>query len=708
VNRLVGDEHGSVLVVVAAALPVLFLLLALVFDAGNWFTHSRQLHNRADAAAQAAGVEFGRQWARCTLGTTGLGNQRDQADDAIVAAAKGYAGGEYNAEVADVKPEDIVVNDGNENLCDPLVPAVEVDVTETDIGSLFASFGLPLGQTSAAARMELLRTASETGFAPLAIEDQRIVKAQARFSNGCDPSDSLGAAPVNLAPLASQTMPGMTLWGGPVNLTLPNAGPAGFASTCPSSNFDYEPVTVEVRLTSREEVDLDALTCAQLQAVPFADCFRDVTQVRAFACQPNIAVCAGRDDDGAGETGDRPLVFDVAFSGPTCSPDPYYARLGPGQSDCTFGASIEMDWSDRPVDNTIAPEENFDAKLVVDGEVSELETAGPELRTLTTATPLTLGSVGPSNVEIQWRWKSTVGNFNGVNCVTNPDDCDQSGTIVVQRTNLADNPTADTSPSDIVQLARFSTNASPDPTSQIDSVPATGGGVNVHFVVGLRSELKSGQFALLRNRFRDDRVLLCDPAFTASDTETMIAEGCAPPFAANPLTSGFWWSGGSCPMPTWFAAPYTNTPWRCLRTLPHGANAAAVANGLATRTGNEATCTNPDHYLDYYGTKSSPIDSTDPRFVSAYVIPFGGLKGSPDGTVPILDIATFYVTDWGAPGGAPDDPCEPDVPLDDETTIPGRVAGYFVSTVGPNTGPVEPDQPCDPTILRPCRAVLVR
>src|SRR5262249_58953393 len=54
VDRLKG-ERGGVLVLSAIMIPVFLLFTALVVDAGDWFTHKRQLQNRADAAAFAAG-----------------------------------------------------------------------------------------------------------------------------------------------------------------------------------------------------------------------------------------------------------------------------------------------------------------------------------------------------------------------------------------------------------------------------------------------------------------------------------------------------------------------------------------------------------------------------------------------------------------------------------------------------------------------------
>jgi hypothetical protein len=696
--KILREERASVLVTVALVMPVLLLFLALIIDAGNWFTHERQLRNRAVAAAQAAGLEYGRQWARCTGGTASV-LQKTAAQLAIVNAAKSYAGVDFNSEVTDVLDAGILVSPGN-CLASPPVTSANVKVTEQQVESLFASFGLPIGGQSEEARVEILRAGSETGFVPLAVEDQQIVKAQARFFNACT-GNSLGA-PVDLSPLddASQTVPGMTLWGSPIHITLPDAGPSSFPSGCPGANFDYEPVTVEIRLASRESVDLGQ-TCDALVAAQFAECFRDVTQVRAFACKNNVPICGGADDDGAGSIGDRPLVFDVTLGGGTCTPDPYYARLVAGASACTFNASVLMDWSDRP-----GLPSGFQADLVVDGTPYPLSGAGNELGTWI-ASGIELDSLGPANVRVDWSWYSELPGPGWPCTPANP--CEQDGSIVVHRTNLADDPVENESPTDILQLARFSVTASVDPISALHSVHASGSGVDLYFTVGLRSGLGPSQPAMLRTRFPGGRAVVCDPDYVGAQTEAMVVNGCKPPYTANRFDTSYWWNAGACPSPaTWFSAPYTNTPWRCLRTESQpGSSAEALADGLAVRTGNESgVCNKPSKYDDYFGTaKTADIDLTDRRFVPVFVVPFGSLKGPADNAVPILEIAYFYITDWGAPHND-GDPCANRAATNEPP--PGRVAGFFVSVVVPNTGPTEPDPPCDPASLRPCRAVLVR
>ena len=63
--RRARDERGAVLVMAAVMIPVFLLLTALVVDVGNWFTHDRQLQNRADAAAFAAGIGYAQNWKAC-------------------------------------------------------------------------------------------------------------------------------------------------------------------------------------------------------------------------------------------------------------------------------------------------------------------------------------------------------------------------------------------------------------------------------------------------------------------------------------------------------------------------------------------------------------------------------------------------------------------------------------------------------------------
>jgi Flp pilus assembly protein TadG len=77
------DERGAAMVLVAVALPVLVLFMAFGIEVGHWFDYSRNLQNRADAAATAAAVAYG---------ATCFGSATTAQADVIGKVAQQYAG----------------------------------------------------------------------------------------------------------------------------------------------------------------------------------------------------------------------------------------------------------------------------------------------------------------------------------------------------------------------------------------------------------------------------------------------------------------------------------------------------------------------------------------------------------------------------------------------------------------------------------------
>ena len=118
VTTRLRNERGQVIVLAAVMIPVFLLMTALVLDAGNWFAHKRQLQNRADAAALAAGDELAKRWPAC------ITDPRSQT--AITAVAKHYGGAlesggvsvdpnAVNTEVVDNSKFDIAINSTSYN-----------------------------------------------------------------------------------------------------------------------------------------------------------------------------------------------------------------------------------------------------------------------------------------------------------------------------------------------------------------------------------------------------------------------------------------------------------------------------------------------------------------------------------------------------------------------------------------------------------------
>ncbi len=165
----------------------------------------------------------------------------------------------------------------------------DVRVKERDLPSLFGSVGLPLSRNGARARIEIRPAISGHQFLPLAVPNNVITKVQVRYYDECTSAPTLAQARSRAArrprTRAASRASG-TLWGLPdgerrrrpgarvSRITLPDATAAAARRTCP--------IGVEVRIASRDEIDFDTNTCAQLLAMQYADCFHRLSQIRIW------------------------------------------------------------------------------------------------------------------------------------------------------------------------------------------------------------------------------------------------------------------------------------------------------------------------------------------------------------------------------------------------------------------------------------------
>ena len=201
-NRGLRNERGQVIVLAAVIIPVFLLMTALVLDAGSWFAHKRQLQNRADAAALAAGDELAKRWPACITDPT--------SQSVITDIAKHYGGAmesggvaddptAVNTEVVDNSKFDIAINstsydagtddsdgggpcfdhaanpapEGESNISPAGGTWVDVKVKEKDTKSFAGTFGVDLLQNRARARVELLESSQGDQFVPLAVPKRK-------------------------------------------------------------------------------------------------------------------------------------------------------------------------------------------------------------------------------------------------------------------------------------------------------------------------------------------------------------------------------------------------------------------------------------------------------------------------------------------------------------------------------------------------------
>ena len=772
------DQRGSILVMSGVIIPVMLLLMALIVDVGNWYTHKRQLQNRADAGALAAGGEYARRWKACVQ-SSDLTLKATTAR-AIANAARQYAADPeisdyspdpapaslFNSEIATQAQVDVVINSSDPNYIDDtdysdgpgytgnpcyLHPAddisaagywTDVKVKERDLPSLFGGFGLPLSRNMARARVDIRPQVAGNRVLPLAIPNNIISKVQVRYYDECrDPSHTSPLATRDLARLPSAdqvtyaSAGGGSLWGLPVpgdptvgdrnlsfGLTVPSYGGCG---------QDYLPIGVEVRIASRDEVDLNA-SCAALASSKFADCFGRLSQLRVY-------------NDGNADSQAR-LTNVRAFGGCLGPADGYFGRLPNGSTDCRYGVSAEVDWGTR--DNSPL---NVAGNFTVSANGTPLTLSSwnvPNGTAIYASSPIAfVGNPGANNVTISVAWSDTDTSHSwaGNQCKSgNGNPCKYSATESAHRVFVGNDTV-----SGAVALVRTSQSgfAGGLPGPPMENV-ATGGGsgtpaspITIYPTVGITSVLKTGSLEVLRTEDpQGSRLVQCDPAVANGQEISLFRNGCEPWFAANQFTSGPWWNTATKDCPDsglWYGAgtmpaPYGlnggANPWRCIIQAP-GSSTGQTGDWMAAATDNcdsynsnscqsikspaSANCANydgkpgqPNGWLQQGG------NSADPRVIKLFIIPYQALKNvsGSKAEIPVLGFASFYVMNWTGQNSSEDDPC-PDPDFGGITvTTPGKgtVTGVFVETVEFETGPVDPNGICTEGDLTPCRITLVR
>jgi len=772
--RRYRDDRGQVIVLGAVMIPVFLLIAALVIDVGNWYTHKRQLQNRADAAAFAAGVEYGKNWQGCLNSDPTI---RDATASMIANVARQYAGDPeaadyapgttpslYNTQITNQSKLDVMINaadytnntdytdGGATNVADPCFKHdadalsaagywTDVKVKERDLPSLFGSIGLPLSRNGARARIEIRPALSGKGFLPLAIPDNVIDKVQVRYYNGCTGNEILSARK-DLAPLPSddQTayagLGGGTLWGLPAVDGDLSVGDSNRAFDLDVPRYEptqcstpYLPVKVEVRIASRDEIDLNA-PCGSLASSKFADCFSNVSQIRVWP-------------DGNPNT--HPLIKDVHLTG-GCAPradayfGPYDGVQARGSRTCSYGATVDVDFGGRA-----GTARNF--KVKVNGvDLNPPSASNPTGVWTTAGTPLSASTYlnagvekgdNPVTVKVEW---------------TPPSGGPQSYGELAQQVYVGTVETAGA-----IDLVRTSQTAFSGPAGSrlpgpaLDNVTDGGTSVAVFPTIGIRGLLRTGVLTTLRlDDPQANQTLRCDPDYTNGQVFSAFRFGCKPFYGRNTFKTDDdnapWWipttTPPHCPktsdffsyatMPPPYGKNTMNNYWRCVPTAP-GLRPPTIGEGMSAATDNcdrytggggdnanqcqQTRCNVQGNYDGIPGNPDGWVttgSSEDPRVVNLFVIPYQALKGSsgsdPEETVPILRGAAFYVMNWTGQNANNSDPCPdrtfgaitvPDPP-------PGSAIGVFVSTVKFTSGPVDPNATCTLDMLDPCRPVLVR
>lgn len=265
-------EEGAILPFFALLMLTLLLFVSFVVDAGNWFTHNRQLQQRVDAGALASGAYF----TKCFF--TG---QQATANAEILDAAKRWSGDSqwsatplYNNQFPNAENVHALVNsqafwskagagDGTGPDGQPCAAGYS-DVKGTDqhipwfISIPETLFGLPKTSVNAVARVQIKKKVVQSGSLPLAVPDPTPYSVSVKFVEAsgknitCVPASCMGVA-----------------------LAAPTVNTAAALASWQMSQVIVKDISADMRI--RVRVALGGQAATDPCSAPYVQCFESET-----------------------------------------------------------------------------------------------------------------------------------------------------------------------------------------------------------------------------------------------------------------------------------------------------------------------------------------------------------------------------------------------------------------------------------------------
>lgn len=654
-----GSQDGAITVVTAGVVLVSLFFLALVIVVGQWFVHDRHLQTQVDAAALAGATEFGIPCAEGPDGT--VARVREQVED--------YYGKRFNAQVdlgnADVS--DVVLDEAA--ICSA-TPMVDVKGTDTVNGLMDIAGDVTV---SAQARVEFLTAEEIMGNTPIAVTNSTPQKAWAVFVDEDNNGEVLASTPLSqVSGTAQQT------WANATTVSVPLGG--------------RRRVGVRIVLSGKNSTSVPSCTELLVTCYDATNTARGLSFIHVYSGVSTAAKAT-------------PQVRSASLEKGTCL-DPYFSSP---TATCTVALKAAVDFG--PTDPTGA---TFGARLqaVVAGKKYPLTYASGTWRT-DSVIPVAPGA-GALPIELQWAetagLKSGTGSpecttgGNGANADpfnSNKNPC--TGTFgTVQRTFAAPPENGASGP-----ISAMSVNGPMPDAHDLrcdDSTCAYPLSVSISLDTGGTLQparnISDPPYVLINPDLPGNQTQLldCDP--DRSRTEELVG-GCEPFYTRN--------VGSVCPKRTSLQA--MPQPWSCVAIDSGLPEIAAGLNERILGDPKASECTSPNNFRVNFGSQYLG----DPRRVQLLVTPFGSFNATgTDETVPVSDLATFYITGWkGKNGQGFDNPCQnaftADDPLRDDTR-PGEnwVLGYFLKVASDPDTTVPGSSACNPLSLTTCVGVLTR
>jgi hypothetical protein len=715
-RKRAADERGVVTVMVALSFPVLLLCAALAIDASHWWVISRHMQTQADAAALAAGTQFGDDPLACT--ETKVVNRAKQyaGISALVpgeAAAQRYNGAEaVQSDVSTYDPNfrfnsGTFARGGSADSdagtfvgINPCVSGIaDVKLSTVDVPWLLSTTGL-VDTINARARVQLLTLNAPKDAAPFGLETTDYKRLWVELIDLSDPS----ATPTPLPLFKSD---GTQVTG----FDLTKVGPDGRGLTTWANTTSYELRTspagrigVRVRASNANSTVLCSSTAVR--------CF-GTGQIGVSPDKQQNSLSTVRfytDPNAAGAVGVRLGAVDMAAipSNPPCTDVPgVTAGIEGGffSTTCSavkvtahiVGLTPSLPSADQPVIKIGATTLTY---------VPGSDGAGDPR--WTGDVPIAVAS-GPNEMTITWNQKGgTITKAGGgTTTCTTANPC--SGTFTnAHRTFAANGAKAAPalSAAGVIKdldvtvgagAAQDTNNIQAGTCSAASPCPVTvtlglTGSISLSKVSDPPVVLRSGSSG------SGTGLLDCDP--TTPNTEDEVANGCPAKYKVN--------DGEDCSVFGNANQLMSSPPkWPCAGTET-GVRAPKVPGGMNQRIqckpfpgncpsfGNPNACLSHNNWPDY--------NDDDPRIIQVFLVETGAADLNGGQVYPILGFAAFYVTGWS------DNIC---TGADNEFPAAfagekGTLVGRWISYRPPNTDDNEASGPCNLNAPNVCVPILVK
>jgi hypothetical protein len=688
ISRL-RDERGSVLITAGIMALAFVLLGAVIVEAGQWFEHRRDIQTRADAAALAAGQALQQCFNVLNGATT-----EAQADAGIEGWAKSYGGIAGGSSTQAGAPFNQQFGTSSSNLmsfqsstyptaanpapaqdlgpeCDPSNLMLDVKMTQSGIPPLF-SFS-PLATVHGWARVQLQQIRSVIPDMPLvppdvdpkAVAVTFVDEATGQALQNC--TGGLGGCVFPLTEGSAPTSQGLSPWSGQATITVP----------------------ANTNVGMRVSIGAQAGSCAGVNKTATYHCY--VFSTTGQASPLGIVRIRGYSTAGAGAP-TLPILRGV--SAWSCSGSPFFSIVSPldANGDCSSGVTAVVDFG------AAGPPADAHIQATINGTTVPL---GYDAGTNSWTSPGVALPVdgGPYPVTMAW-CVGTCNNKNGFTAFAGG---------AVQQIFSGNDGSDPTDPAGPILAASVVNDANGNPGYTVPGgTPVTldvalglYGGVHLATPCSVGTPPDPNKSGGNYSCASDPPVLLrlvsnsslsyaincgtiAGNGGQQSDFYQQLRYGCANTFSIN--------EADLCPDPTMPSPPYPS----CAPTQQGGKVGQAV-QALNDRFAPNGVCDANTYPL---------TNPNDPRVVTLLVTDFSAFDQSGSSTVPVTNIASFYVTGWSSADNSCAGINEPPPPGVRLNGTSASIWGHFIKYVTPKGKPS--GYTCNVTEVTPCMAALVR